>query len=79
MRFFSNESACPSSRGFRWDHEQSEAARWTACSQIGHLIAMMFPNDKNGMRVNPLLVSKEAAQRSGGLPALIPFRGSSRP
>jgi hypothetical protein len=38
------------------------------------LIAMTFPNDKNGMRVKPLLVSKEAAQRSGGLPTLIPFR-----
>jgi hypothetical protein len=38
------------------------------------LIAMMFPNDKNGMRVKPLLVSKEAAQRSGCLPTLIPFR-----
>jgi hypothetical protein len=38
------------------------------------LIAMMFPNEKNGMRVKPLLVSKEAAQRSGGLPTLIPFR-----
>jgi hypothetical protein len=38
------------------------------------LIAMMFPNDKNGMRVKPLLVSREAAQRSGGLPTLIPFR-----
>jgi hypothetical protein len=35
---------------------------------------MTFPNDKNGMGVNPLLVSKEAAQRSGGLPTLIPFR-----
>jgi hypothetical protein len=38
------------------------------------LIAMMFPNEKKGMRVKPLLVSKEAAQRSGGLPTLIPFR-----
>jgi hypothetical protein len=38
------------------------------------LIAMMFPNEKNGMRVKPLVVSKEAAQRSGGLPTLIPFR-----
>ena len=38
------------------------------------LIAMMFPNEKNGMRVKPLLVSKEAAQRSGGLSTLIPFR-----
>jgi len=40
---------------------------------------MMFPNEKNGMRVKPLLVSKEAAQRCGGLPTLIPFRWSSRP
>jgi len=40
---------------------------------------MMFPNEKNGMRVKPLLVSKEAAQRSGGLPTLIPLRWSSRP
>jgi len=32
---------------------------------------MMFPNDKNDMRVKPLLVSKEAAQRSGRLPTLI--------
>jgi hypothetical protein len=38
------------------------------------LIAIMFPNEKNGVRVKPLLVSKEAAQRSGGLPALVPFR-----
>jgi hypothetical protein len=38
------------------------------------LIAMTFPNEKNGMRVKPLLVSREAAQRSGGLPTLIPFR-----
>jgi hypothetical protein len=38
------------------------------------LIATMFPNDKNGMRVKPLPVSKEAAQRSGGLPTLTPFR-----
>jgi len=38
------------------------------------LIAMMFPNEKKGMRVKPLLVSREAAQRSGGLPTLIPFR-----
>ena len=36
--------------------------------------AMTFPNEKNGMRVKPLLVSKEAAQRSGGLSTLIPFR-----
>jgi len=43
------------------------------------LIAMTFPNEKNGMRVKPLLVSREAAQRSGGLPTLIPFRWSSRP
>jgi hypothetical protein len=35
---------------------------------------MMFPNEKKGMRVKPLFVSKEAAQRSGGLPTLIPFR-----
>ena len=38
------------------------------------LIAMIFPKEKNGMRVKPLLVSKEAAQRSGGLPTLIPLR-----
>jgi hypothetical protein len=38
------------------------------------LTALMFPNEENGMRVKPLLVSKEAAQRSGGLPTLIPFR-----
>jgi hypothetical protein len=38
------------------------------------LIAMLFPQEKNGMRVKPVLVSKEAAQRSGGLPTLIPFR-----
>ena len=31
---------------------------------------MTFPNEKNGMRVKPLLVSQEAAQRSGGLPTL---------
>jgi hypothetical protein len=37
------------------------------------LIAMTFPDDKNGMCVKPLLVSKEAGQRSGGLPTLIPF------
>jgi hypothetical protein len=30
------------------------------------LIAMTLPNEKNGMRVKPLLVSQEAAQRSGG-------------
>jgi hypothetical protein len=35
---------------------------------------MMFPNEENGMRVKPFLVRKEAAQRSGGLPTLIPFR-----
>jgi hypothetical protein len=35
---------------------------------------MIFPNDKNGMRVKPLLVSQEAAQRIGGLPTLIPFK-----
>jgi hypothetical protein len=33
----------------------------------------MFPNEKNGMDVKPLLVFREAAQRSGGLPTLIPF------
>jgi hypothetical protein len=38
------------------------------------LIAMVFPNEENGMRVKPLLVCKEAAQRIGGLPTLIPFR-----
>jgi hypothetical protein len=38
------------------------------------LIAMIFPNEKKGMRVKPLLVSKEVAQRSGGLPTLIPLR-----
>jgi hypothetical protein len=38
------------------------------------LIAMMFPEEKNGMRVKPVLVSGEAAHRSGGLPTLIPFR-----
>jgi hypothetical protein len=38
------------------------------------LIAMMFPNEKNGMRVKPLLFSRDAAQRNGGLPTLIPFR-----
>jgi hypothetical protein len=38
------------------------------------LIAMTFPNEKSGMRVEPLLVSREPAQRSGGLPTLIPFR-----
>jgi hypothetical protein len=38
------------------------------------LIAMMFPNEKNGMDVKPLLVFREAAQRGGGLPTLIPFR-----
>jgi hypothetical protein len=38
------------------------------------LIAMMFSNEENGMRVNPFLVSKEAAQRSGRLPTLTPFR-----
>jgi len=37
------------------------------------LIAMIFPNEKNSMRVKPLLVSDEAAQRSG-LPTLVPFR-----
>jgi len=40
---------------------------------------MTFPNEKNGMRVKPLLASQEAAQRSGGLPTLIPLRWSSRP
>jgi hypothetical protein len=34
---------------------------------------MIFSNEKNGMRVKPPLVSKEAAQRSGGLPTLITF------
>jgi hypothetical protein len=38
------------------------------------LIAMGFSNEKNGIRVKPLLVCKEAAQRSGGLPTLSPFR-----
>jgi hypothetical protein len=38
------------------------------------LIAMIFPNEKNRMRVKPLFVSDEAAQRSGGLPTLVPFR-----
>jgi hypothetical protein len=38
------------------------------------LIAMIFPNEKNSMRVKPLFVSDEAAQRSGGLPTLVPFR-----
>jgi hypothetical protein len=38
------------------------------------LIAMMFPNEKKGMGVKPLLVFREAAQPSGGLPTLIPFR-----
>jgi hypothetical protein len=37
-------------------------------------VGWSFPNQKNGMRVKPVLVSKEAAQRSGGLPTLIPFR-----
>jgi hypothetical protein len=37
-------------------------------------IAMIFPNEKNGVRVKPLRVFREAAQRSGGLPTLIPFR-----
>jgi hypothetical protein len=37
-------------------------------------VGWSFPNQKNGMRVKPLLVFKEAAQRSGGLPTLIPFR-----
>jgi len=37
------------------------------------LIAMMFLNEKKGMDVKPLLVFREAAQRSGGLPTLIPF------
>jgi hypothetical protein len=35
---------------------------------------MLFPEEKNGMRVKPVLVSRAAAQRSGGLPTLIPFR-----
>jgi hypothetical protein len=38
------------------------------------LIAMILPNEKNRMRVKPLFVSDEAAQRSGGLPTLVPFR-----
>jgi hypothetical protein len=38
------------------------------------LIAMIIPNEKNSMRVKPFLVSDEAAQRSGGLPTLVPFR-----
>jgi hypothetical protein len=28
------------------------------------------PDEKNGMRVNPLLVSREAAKQSSGLPTL---------
>ena len=32
------------------------------------------PDEKNGMCVKPFLVSREATQRSGGLPTLIPFR-----
>jgi len=41
---------------------------------------MMFPNEENGMRVKPLLVSKEDAQRSGGLPTLIHrVAGGGRP
>jgi hypothetical protein len=43
-------------------------------SKPAALIATMFPNEKNSMRVKPLLVSDEAAQRSGGLPTLVPFR-----
>jgi hypothetical protein len=43
-------------------------------SKPAALIAMIFPNEKNSMRVKPLLVFDEAAQRSGGLPTLVPFR-----
>jgi hypothetical protein len=38
-----------------------------------------FPNEKKGMRVKPLPVSRKTTERSGDLPALIPFRRSSRP
>ena len=65
--------------GFRRSRPHSTAVRCSLLlsvliSKPVALIAMMFPNEKKGMRVKPLLVSKGAAQRSGGLPTLIPFR-----
>jgi hypothetical protein len=65
--------------GFRCSRPHPTAARCSLLLKVlisvpVALMAMMFPNEKNGMRVKPLLVSKEAAQRSGGLPTLIPFR-----
>jgi hypothetical protein len=64
--------------GFRRSRPHPTAARCSILltvlfSKPIALIAMMFPKEKNGMRVKPLLVSKKAAQRSGGLPTLIPF------
>jgi hypothetical protein len=38
-----------------------------------HALIDVFPKEKNGVRVKPLPVSRETAERSGGLPTLIPF------
>jgi hypothetical protein len=38
-----------------------------------HALMNVFPNEKNGMRVKPLPVSRETTERGGGLPTLIPF------
>jgi hypothetical protein len=67
---------CPFSCNLGGARSHPTAARFSHCpiSELVALIAMTFPNDKNGVRVNPLLVSKEPAQRSGGLPTLSPFR-----
>jgi hypothetical protein len=65
--------------GFRRSPPHPTAARCSILlialfSKPVALIAMMFPKEKNGMRVKPILISRDAAQRSGGLPTLIPFR-----
>jgi hypothetical protein len=39
-----------------------------------HGLMSVLANEKNGMRIKPLPVSRESTERSGGLPTLFPLR-----